>query len=312
MGTPHPSLGMGKSPGRFGAPRGPRQLWERFPGRRCYFGRVKQEGEGCRGKFNVPPAGPAPVQAGMKTIRGERAAELSVRGPAPTGTGGTRGTRTGARRSPRGQDGVSRLKAAPPPPSRPLPKDHLASGWCLGLDHPCPRTGQGSAGEGLCGGPRASVSPGIWSAGSGVGQPPLSGKGSALDKRCRERRPLVLPPPHRSQASPPAASFRRRLSRLLSQHETPLTPGGATGRLPSRRGCPAAAQRLPFLSPSSAGDFLIPFPWELPHPPTAGDPSPLPTETLIFHPLRAFSAPLSHGEFPTCVSSPRCLLPAFL
>lgn len=117
----HSSLGMGKSPGRFGAPRGPCQPWERFPGSRCYFRRVKQEGEGCRGKFNVPPAGPAPIQAGMKTIRGERAAEPPAVGPDPTGTGGTRGTRTGARRSPRGQDGVSRLGAAPPPPSRPLP-----------------------------------------------------------------------------------------------------------------------------------------------------------------------------------------------
>lgn len=122
MGTsqsPHSSPRMGKSPGRFGAPRGPRQPLERFPGRRCYFGRVKQEGEGCRGKFNVPPAGPAPIQAGMKTIRGERAAEPPAAGPDPTGTGGTRGTRSGARRSPRGQNGVSRLRttATLPPPS---------------------------------------------------------------------------------------------------------------------------------------------------------------------------------------------------
>lgn len=120
MGTPqspHSSLGRGKSPGRVGAPRGPRQPWERFPGRRCYFGRVKQEGEGCRGKFNVPPAGPAPIQAGMKTTWGKRAAEAPVEGPAPTGTGGTRGTRTGTRRSPRGQDGVSssELRRCHPP-----------------------------------------------------------------------------------------------------------------------------------------------------------------------------------------------------
>lgn len=177
------------------------------------------------------------------------------------GSGGSSG-RTGSHRNrrhpwhkdrhppePTGTGRCVQLRAALLPPSRPLPRDYLASGWCLGLDHPCPRTGQGRAGEGLCGGPRASVSPGVWSAGSRTGQPALSGKGSALDKRCRERRPLLLPPPHRSPAPPPAASFRRRVSRLLTQPETPVTPRGATGRRPSRRGCPVAAQRLPLHPP---------------------------------------------------------------
>lgn len=78
-----PSLGLRdrESPGRLGAPLG------RFPGgRRCYLGRVKQEGEGCRGKFKEPPAGPPPARAENNPRRtGGRA-----------GAGSTHGTRAGA------------------------------------------------------------------------------------------------------------------------------------------------------------------------------------------------------------------------
>lgn len=138
-----------------------------------------------------------------------------------------------------------------------------------------------------------------------------AGKGSALDKRCRERRPLVLPPPHRSPASPPAASFRRRLSRLLSQHETPVTPGGASGRRPSRRGCPAAAQRLP----------LCPRPWRLissspshrnpPIPPRRVIPAPFPRRPSCSTPCARFLLPLPVATLPT-FPAPNCSVPAFL
>lgn len=94
--TPSLGLGDGKKPqetqGTLGDP-GPCQPRGRFPGRRCYFGRVKQEGEGCRRKFNAPPAGPPPARAGMKTIQGEREAEPEpatpvARGLAPAGACG--------------------------------------------------------------------------------------------------------------------------------------------------------------------------------------------------------------------------------
>lgn len=222
MNTPHPSLGMGKSPGRFGAPRGPRQPWERFPGRRCYFGRVKQEGEGCRGKFNAPPAGPAPLQAGMKTIRGERKSFpwQDRLPPAPLAQGQDRTVCPG-----------SELRHLHPPAPflRIIRLRDGVWGWIIPLDHQLRR--------GALSAPRASVSPGVWSSGSGLGQPPLSGKGSAsgaAPPAAPTARPGLstgsfLPP----EAFPAADSARDPRDPRWGHREEPVPPRLPRGRTES-------------------------------------------------------------------------------
>lgn len=123
------------------------------------------------------------------------------------GSGGSSG-RTGSHRNrrhpwhkdrhppePTGTGRCVQLRAAPLPPSDPLPKDYLASGWCLGLDHPCPRTGRGRAGQAR-GSAAALVpqfpqgfgaqAPGLDSPRSpGKAQPWISGAGSRGRFSCR-------------------------------------------------------------------------------------------------------------------------------
>lgn len=254
MGTaqsPRPSQGMGKSPGRAGAPRGPGLPWERFPGRHCYFGRVKQEGEGCRGKFNAPPAGPAPTQAGMKTIRqsfqrderlpAEPAAPAAP-GPAP---GGARGDRTACP--------GTELRHRHPPALFPriLWLRDGVWGWII---------------PALAAAPVPQFPPGFGAQAPGLGSPGSPGKaqpsGEAVpgaEAACPGA-PTVQPGLSTGRFLPP------ELSRLLTQHGTPVTPRGAGERSPSRRGCPGAAQRSPLCPPPGRVISSSP-PREPPHPP---------------------------------------------
>lgn len=141
-----------------------------------------------------------------------------------------------------------------------------------------------SSGEGLSAPPVPQFPQGFGAPAPGLGSPRCPGK-------AEPRVPLLLPPPQRGPASPPALSFRRRLSRLLTQRGTPVTPGGATGRSPSRRGCPGAAQ-LCFPCPSPRRVISSsPSHGSPPIPPRRV----FPTETLILHPCGGFPLPFPWG-----------------
>lgn len=142
-----------------------------------------------------------------------------------------------------------------------------------------------SSGEGLSAPPVPQFPQGFGAPAPGLGSPRCPGK-------AEPRVPLLLPPPQRGPASPPALSFRRRLSRLLTQRGTPVTPGGATGRSPSRRGCPGAAQ-LCFPCPSPRRVISSsPSHGSPPIPPRRV----FPTETLILHPCGGFPLPFPMGN----------------